>query len=162
MTLVSMVRRPLGALALVAVLAACGSAPGAQPGNAMDAALARMGEPRARYAVDDGMRLFFALRPGEVDRLDFDADGRLIKRQPALSTAGFEALARRGGDASAVQLEFGPPTRQRVLKDGEGLQWTYSWREYDTWRLAQVWFDKAGVFQRLELLEDPKADDRYL
>lgn len=162
MTVLSMVYRALGAMAVVGVLAACGSAPSAQPGNALDAAVARMGEPQARYALENGQRLFFAVRPGEVDRLDFDAAGQLVKRQRALSKAGFEALARRGGDAAAVQLEFGPPTRKLVLTDGGGLQWTYSWREYDTWRLARVWFDKSGIFQRVEMLEDPKADDRYL
>lgn len=157
-----MVCRALCALAVLGGLAACGSAPAAQPGNALDSAVVRMGEPKARYALDDGQRLFFALRPGEVDRLDFDASGQLVARQPALSQAGFEALARRGGDAAAVQLEFGPANRKQVLEDGGGLRWTYSWREYDTWRLARVWFDKAGVFQRVELVEDPGADDRYL
>ena len=153
--------RAVGVLALAVAVAACSSVAPAQQGSALDAAVARMGEPLARYALENGQRLFYAVRPGEVDSLDFDANGRLVERHRALSRERFAALAKRGGDAAAVQREFGPPTRQLVLDEGGGLLWTYSWREYDTWRLARVWFDKSSVFQRVELKDDPNADDRY-
>lgn len=161
MTVLAMAGRALGVWVVASVLTACGSVAPVQERSALDATVASMGEPRARYALEDGQRLFFAVRPGEVDSLDFDARGHLLERRRALSAERFTALAKRGGDVAAVQLEFGPPARKQVLKDGGGLQWTYSWREFGTWRLAQVWFDKSGTFQRLELVDDPKADDRY-
>ena len=153
--------RALGALVLIGLLAACGTSSQGQPSSALGAAVARMGEPRARYALENGQRLFFVVRPGEVDSLDFDPSGQLTERRRALSQERFAALAKRGGDAASVQLEFGPPGRKLVLADGTGLQWTYSWREFDTWRLARVWFDKNSNFQRVETVDDPGADDRY-
>lgn len=157
----SLVCRAVSALAVMAALVACGGTAPLQQGTALDATVARMGEPRARYALESGNRLFYSVRPGEMDRLDFDVGGHLVERQRALSQERFAALAKRGGDAAAVQLEFGPPARKSVMEDGGGLQWTYSWLEYDVWRLAQIWFDKAGIFQRVEVSEDPLADDRY-
>ncbi len=161
MNAVSVARRTLCALAVSGALVACGSVTPAQSGNKLEAVLTLMGEPRARYALEPGQRLFYAVRPGEVESLDFDANGQLVERRRALSQARFAALAKRGGDAAAVQLEFGPPARKSLVDDGGGLLWTYSWLEYDVWRLARVGFDKAGVFQRVELSEDPLADDRY-
>lgn len=162
MKALSIASRTLSAWAVAAALVACGTVTPAPQTNALDATVARMGEPRARYALENGQRLFFAVRPGEVDSIDFDANGALVESHRAFSRDRFAALAKRGGDAAAVQFEFGPPGRKSVLADGGGLLWTYSWREYGTWLLAKVWFDKAGVFQRVELVEDPKADDRYL
>lgn len=161
MSAMSFFCRATGAMAVVAALAACGITAPVPPANSLDAVVARMGEPRARYALDSGQRLFYAVRPGEFESLDFDAAGHLVGRHRALSQERFAALAQRGGDAAAVQLEFGPPARKSVLEDGAGLLWIYSWLEFDVWRLARVWFDKAGVFQRVELSEDPLADDRY-
>lgn len=161
MRVMSWIGRYVATFALLSGLVACGVVAPALPGNTLDATLARMGEPRAQYALQPGQRLFYAVRPGELESFDFDAGGQLMERRTALSQARFAALAQRGGDAAAVQLEFGPPSKKKLLDDDGGLLWTYSWREYDVWRIARVSFDKAGLLQRVEQSEDALADERY-
>ncbi len=156
-------RQPLGLGLLLAgamTFAACGVLPAAPATDTLAVTRASMGEPMAQYALPDGQRLFYRVRPGEVVRLDFDATGKRVSRHAALSRETFQALGKSRGDAAAVQLQFGLPARRSVQEEG-GLLWTYSWQEQDVWRMARVSFDKAGNFNAVEVVRDPQADERY-
>ena len=146
--------------AAVLTLAACGALPPASETDTLSTTRASMGQPMAQYALPDGQRLFYRVRPGEVVRLDFDANGQRVSRVTALSKESFLALSKSRVDVAAVQLQFGLPQSQSVEEEG-GLLWTYSWQEQDIWRLARVSFDKTGKFKAVEILEDPQADGRY-
>lgn len=152
--------RLVSSLAALLVLGACGALPSAPVSDSLAATRVSKGEPMAQYALPDGQRLFYKLRPGEIERLDFDASGARVGRQMALSRAAFAGLAKTGGDLASVQLAFGPAGKRSSQEDG-GLTWEYSWFEYDVWRVARVSFAKSGAFQRVDVIEDPVADDRY-
>lgn len=146
-------------LACAGALVACGAVP-AGGGLTLEQAQAKWGEPRARYTLASGQRLFYRLQAGELESLDFDADNRLVSRQQVFTLAHFQALGKGRWDASDVQREFGPPLR--VSNQGEsGSMWTYSWLEFGAWRLARVHLDAAGVVRSVDFVADPHADDRY-
>lgn len=159
------------ACALALVLAACASTVlSPTPGTTREEVERRWGEPRASYALPTGQRLFFRVKPGELQRLDFDTSGRLVVAEQVFTAENFRALSEGRWDAAAVQRQFGPPTRSTSAGDskdggrdeGKGARiWVYSWLDFGTWRLAQITLDSKGIVQGIELAQDPSADDRY-
>jgi hypothetical protein len=149
-----------GALLLAAALAACATPTPAGAATTREQLQARLGAPRAAYALPTGQRLFYSDRPGERQRYDFDANDRLLATQQVFTRQQFQQLAQTRHDSTQVQRSLGPPLRSR--QEGEkGSVWTYSWLDFGTWRLALVRFDAAGVVQAVEFSEDTLADDRY-
>ena len=149
---------------LAALLAACASVGTPAPGATREQVQHRWGEPRASYALPDGQRLFYRRKPGELQRLDFDANGRLIGTEQAFTAANFQALAHGHWDAAQVQRNFGPPARRVAAGEGEaesGSVWVYSWLDFGTWRLARVRMSGAGVVQGVDFSDDTLADERY-
>lgn len=160
--------RPTRALAasflLAALLAACAMPGPLGPGATREQVQSRWGEPRASYALPSGQRLFYSPRPGERERLDFDASGRLVKREQVFSQANFQGLAQGTWDAAEVQRDFGPPDRRLAAaqnaEDASSV-WVYSWLEFGKWRLARVRISGAGTVQTVEFADDARADERY-
>lgn len=152
------------ACALAALLAACTSVGTLAPGATREQVHSRWGEPRASYALPDGQRLFYRRKPGELQRLDFDAAGRLTAMEQVFTAARFRALAQGHWDAAEVQRSFGPPERRVAAGENQeegGSVWVYSWLDFGTWRLARVRMNGAGAVQGVEFTDDPLADDRY-
>lgn len=147
-----------------ALLAACASVGPPAPGATREQVHSRWGEPRASYALPDGQRLFYRRKPGELQRLDFDANGHLVAMEQIFTAAHFRALAQSHWEAAEVQRSYGPPARQMAAAEKQeesGAVWIYSWLDFGTWRLAQVRMNAAGVVQGVEFVEDTLADDRY-
>lgn len=160
------VLRTLVLTCCVAALAACAAPEAIGPGVARDQVQNRWGEPRASYAVGEGQRWFYERTPGEQERLDFDANGRLLARTQVFTAAHFLALSAGQWSATQVLQGFGPPLRRQAAvqeagEDGSGSVWIYSWREFGKWRIARVRLGAEGVVQGVELADDTKADDRY-
>lgn len=149
---------------LAALLAACSAVGPPAPGATLEEVRSRWGEPRASYAVADGQRLFYRRKLGELERLDFDASGRLLKAQQVFTTDNFRAFAQGQWEAVDVQQSFGPPLRRigagEKHEDGASV-WIYSWLDFDTWRVARVRMSGAGMVQSVEFAQDAQADDRY-
>ena len=149
---------------LAALLAACASVGPPVPGASREQIYSRWGEPRASYALPAGQRLFYRRKPGELQRLDFDANGRLVSMEQVFTAAHFRTLAQGHWEAADVQRSFGPPLRQMAAgekQEERGSVWIYSWLDFGTWRLARVRMSAAGSVQGVEFVEDTQADDRY-
>ena len=149
---------------LGALLAACTSMGSPAPGATYEQVRSSWGEPRASYSLPEGQRLFYRRKPGELQRFDFDASGRLVTVEQVFTAEHFRALAQGRWDAAEVQRNFGPPARRIAAGEKEeesGFVWVYSWLDFGTWRLARVRIDGAGIVQGVEFVEDPLADDHY-
>ncbi|MGP1630445.1 MAG: hypothetical protein ACTS5V_10940, partial [Giesbergeria sp.] len=109
MTLTRRFVRALGAAGtLTLLLAACASSVLAPtPGATREEVQSRWGEPRASYALPRGQRLFFRVKPGELQRLDFDSSGRLVVAEQVLTAQQLRTLSEGRWDAAAVQRSFG-------------------------------------------------------
>ncbi len=160
-------RRALALACVAAALVGCAAPAQIGPGAERALVQSRWGAPRASYGVDGGgQRWFYERTPGEQERLDFDANGRLLAREQVFSAAHFQALAQGQWDATAVLQSFGPPARrqaavQEANEAGSGSVWIYSWREFGKWRVARVRLSASGAVQGVEFADDTKADDRY-
>lgn len=150
----------VAALALCAVLAGCASSRGVVPGATADDVVARWGAPWATYQLPDGQRLLYRPQAGQVQSLDFDASGRLVAMEQVLTRQRFEDIKVGQWRALELQQTFGPPARRAT--DGEkGSVWIYFFQEYGVHRLARIHLDAAGAVARVELADDPAADQRY-
>ncbi len=151
---------PCIACVLAAALAGCATSPALGPGATPEQVQARLGAPRAAYALPTGLRLFYSGKPGERQRYDFDASNRLVSTEQVFTRQKFQQFAQGHHESAEVQRSLGPPMRRK--EDGEtGSVWTYSWLDYGTWRLARLRFDAAGVVHGVEFSEDTLADDHY-
>ncbi|WP_157982580.1 hypothetical protein [Simplicispira lacusdiani] len=154
-------RARVGAFLLgVAVLAGCAAPAMVRPGVARDDVTALWGEPLASYQLPAGQRLFYRTKPGQVQSLDFDATGKLVGMEQALTAQRLGRITAGQWRAADVQLAFGPPAKREANGD-QGSVWTYFFQEYGTHRRARVLLDPAGAVVRTEFADDPAADERY-
>ena len=153
----------IGWLLVCAVLAGCASGGGqaVRPGVLLDDVQAQWGAPKAVYQHAQGQRVFYSPQPWQVRRLDFDAQGRLQQiHEQVLSVAQFAAIEAGKWRATDVQQTFGPPARRATDAD-KGSVWSYFFLEYGVHRRARIHFDAGGNVARVDVAEDPAADDRY-
>lgn len=143
-----------------ALLGACAATTTVAPGAARDDVVALWGEPLAAYQLPAGQRLFFRTQPGQVRSLDFDAAGKLVGMEPALTTQRLGRVVVGQWRAPDVQLAFGPPAKTAGIAD-QGSVWTYFFQEYGAHKRARIFLDPAGAVVRTELADDPAADERY-
>ena len=81
--------------------------------------------------------------------------GRPIRSDRAANaTTGVQILT------AFVQQTFGPPARRATDAD-KGSVWSYFFLEYGVHRRARIHFDAGGNVARVDVAEDPAADDRY-
>ena len=150
----------LAACVLAALLVGCAAPRDVQPGANVDDVLALRGTPWARYQLPGGQRLLYRLQTGQVQRLDFDASGRLVGMEPALTRKKFEGVVVGQWRVTDLQHTFGPPAHRAA--DGEkGHVWTYFFQEFGVHRLVRISMDAAGVVGRVDFADDPAADQRY-
>lgn len=146
------------------MLAACASGDrgaAVRPGVLLDDVQAQWGAPKAVYQHAQGQRVFYSPLPWQVRRLDFDAQGRLQQiHEQVLSSAKFAAIETGKWRTTDVQQTFGPPARRAADAD-KGSVWSYFFLEYSVHRQARIHFDADGTVARVDLAQDPAADDRY-
>ena len=156
-------------LAAASVLAACAMpGGGVAPGMSQDDVAARWGEPRAAYDLPGGKRLFYSTqRDGsQLQALDFDADGRLLRVESVHTAQHLAAVAQGGQRAADVLRALGPPAKQTTQTSGadpsgKTAVWVYRFREFDRYRLAHIHFDAAGIAHEVVFADDPAAGDHY-
>lgn len=143
-----------------AVLVACAATGAVRPGATREDVSALWGEPQAVYQLPTGQRAFYKTKPGQVQSLDFDAAGKLVGMEQALTAQRLGRVVAGQWRAPDVQQSFGPPGK--MGSDGDkGSVWTYYFQEYSTHRLARIHLDPAGSVVRTEFADDPAADLRY-
>lgn len=152
------------ACVLATLMAACATIGSPVPGATQEQVQTSWGDPSASYALPDGQRLFYRRKPGEMQRLDFDAKGYLVAVEQIFTAQHFRTLTQGRWDAAQVQRTFGPPARRITASDKQeesGIVWIYSWLDFGTWRLARVRMNAASVVQGVEFVEDPLAGNHY-
>jgi hypothetical protein len=150
----------IGVVAVLLFVTGCAVSRDLQPGASVDEVLARRGTPWASYQLPAGQRLLYSPQPGQVQSFDFDATGRLVRTEQALTRSKFGSIMPGQWRATELQQTFGPPARRAVDGD-KGSVWTYFFREYGVYWLARIHLDAAGLVGRIDFAEDPAADDRY-
>jgi hypothetical protein len=151
------------AACLLASCASSGSPSGdVRQGMSVDDVMTRWGQPHAVYQLAAGQRMFYRPFPWQVKSLQFDAEGRLTQIEEQVLTSGHLGRIVAGRwRAADVQQTFGPPARRKADAE-QGSVWLYFFREYGAHRLARIHLDKTGMVVRVELVDDPAADDSYL
>ncbi len=126
------------AVAGLLALSACATLrpPLASPGQTEAEALAVMGQPTGRYALDQGrQRLEFAKGPyGRVTwMLDLSPDGRVVSVQQVLTAQNFDAVRNGMSRDELLRLLGRPAARASEYMNRE----TWSWR-YETYECLWV------------------------
>jgi hypothetical protein len=121
-------------------------APGAWPeGTPIDAARGSLGGPTGEYALPDGgTRLEFARGAWgrQTWMLDFDAEGRLVRKEQVLTEAHFAGV-RPGMSAGEVRMRLGRPADVQYIGWQKLTLWGYRWWPGDC-VIYQVSIDAAG------------------
>jgi hypothetical protein len=153
------IRRLLTGFVLLAALAACGSPGSVRPGATQDAVRSGAGRPTAVIKLPDGgTRWQYSGQPMDqsVWNIDFDAAGRVVKREQMMTDAAF-ATIRPGKDTLAdVLRDFGPPAQSfsYPLVNETAVMYRY-FVQGGFYAAMFVYFDPAGVVKRTETGMDP-------
>ena len=152
--------RPMAALALaLGLLAGCASPDGAKLGTAQQEVAASLGTPALRTPLPGGgVRLLYTTQPSgfSVFHLDFDAQGRLVRREQVLTQERLAAIPVGQWTVADVQRTFGPPMRIEQVARFEGDIWTYRFMgDFNTRRQGHVHIDRAGVVRRVMFTDEP-------
>lgn len=159
--------RAMASLVLAACLLVSCASPGSpsndvRQGMSLDEVMVRWGQPHAVYQLAIGQRVFYRPFPWQVRSLQFDAEGRLTQiEEQVLTSDRLGRIVTGQWRAADLQQTFGPPARRKADAE-QGSVWLYFFREYGAHRLARIHLDKAGMVVRVELVDDPAADDGYL
>ncbi len=158
--------RPVTALALaLGLLAGCAAPGGAPLGAARQDVVASLGAPTLRMPLPEGgERLLYTTQPSgfEVFHLDFDAQGRLVRRTQVLTQERLLAIPVGQWSVADVQRTFGPPMRVEHVARFDGDIWTYRLLgDFNARRQGHVHIDRAGVVQVVMFTDEPlPGDDR--
>ncbi|WCM93060.1 hypothetical protein M5C99_22480 [Acidovorax sp. NCPPB 2350] len=158
--------RSVGRLAamagLAALLAACASPDFLQPGARRDDVLRELGPPYSSTALPGGgERLLYSTQPAgrQVYHLDFDATGRLVRRDQVLTFQNLAGIPA-GWSVEDVRRTFGPPMRVEQVARFDGDIWTYRFLDdLRTRRFAHVHIDRRGVVQKVMFTDEPDPRD---
>lgn len=127
-SLSSATRSAWAAAALLVLSACAGYGPGGLPAGASSAqAIAQMGPPTGRHALDaGGQRLEFARGPygRHTYMLDFDAQDRLLRAEQVLTENNFYAL-QIGMGREEVLRRIGRPSDTMYLSRQRHRLWSY-------------------------------------
>jgi hypothetical protein len=166
--------RPLpGARALAAPitilalwLAGCATPLAIQPGTPEAEVRARLGAPTAVYPLDGqgaGTRLEYA--KGHYGQrtfmVDLDEHGLARHAWQALTDAHFAQIRPGVDTAASIRRDFGTPARIVTYRLSGLTAWEYPYRQAESWdAVMSVYFDAAGVVQRMESGPDPDREPR--
>ena len=161
-------RRPGAALAWVlalALLAGCASPGGAPLGAPRQGVVASLGAPALSVPLPDGgERLLYTTQPSgfQVFHLDFDAVGRLVRREQVLTQARLAAIPAGQWTVADVQRTWGPPMRVERVARFVGDIWTYRFLgDFQERRQGHVHIDRAGVVRKVVFTDEPlPGEDR--
>ena len=162
------VRRPGAALAwalALALLAGCASPGGAPLGAPRQGVVASLGAPALSVPLPDGgERLLYTTQPSgfQVFHLDFDAAGRLVRREQVLTQARLAAIPAGQWTVADVQRTWGPPMRVERVARFDGDIWTYRFLgDFQERRQGHVHIDRAGVVRKVVFTDEPlPGEDR--
>lgn len=158
----------LAAACLLAVLlAACASPAFEKPGATRAEVVARLGTPTRTAPLEGGgERLLYSAQPAgrTAYQLNFDAGGRLVHVEQALTLARLQSIPLHQWTAIDVQREFGPPALVERVATFDGDVWTYRFLDdFNNPRFAHVHIDRLGVVQRILFTDEfPRGDDGRL
>ncbi|MPS29363.1 hypothetical protein [Pigmentiphaga sp.] len=166
MSIAIILRRGASLLGMAALLAACASPAGIQPGESGSAVTARLGRPTLeRPLPGGGQRLIYSSQPmGQYAWItDVGPDGKVIGTTQALTSERFRMLDSGHWDTDRLLFEFGPPAEiTRVGLRGEQIVWGYRFREDGVWNsLMYVYVTDKGVVTRYHPGPDPLMEPRF-
>ncbi|WP_342133420.1 hypothetical protein [Hydrogenophaga sp. OTU3427] len=147
----------LGAALCAALLAAC-AAPERMPlGSSRDETLARLGQPTAVHRLADGERLQYSYQPAGpwVHNLDFDASGRLQRRQQVMDPADFAQIETGRWTRDDVLRRYGRPAQVERVARFDGEVWTYRFLDNQRRRQLHVHLDPAGTVRQVLTTDEP-------
>lgn len=162
------IRRCAGAAlsaALLLALGGCASPDWQQPGTPRAEVLASLGAPvSAAPLPGGGERLLYTTQPSgyQAFHLDFDADGRLLRKEQVLTFARLSAVPAGQWTVADVQRTFGPPRVVERVARFDGDIWTYRFLDdLRARRQAHIHIDRAGVVRTVMFTDEPvPGDDR--
>ncbi len=156
--------RHAAALALaLGLLGGCASPDGAKLGEARTDIVASLGAPVSSAALPGGgERLLYTTQPSgfSVFHLDFDAQGRLVRRTQVLTQERLAAIPIGQWTVADVQRTFGPPMRVEQVARFDGDIWTYRFMgDFNVRRQGLVHMDRTGVVRRVMFTDEPLPGD---
>ena len=162
--------RPIFAAILLTTqvfLAGCaGVGPGAsppQPGEAVDAVVARLGRPTASYPLPDGQELEYATGPyGQFTYMArFGPDGRLRSYEQVLTGEKFATIKLNSATKADVLATIGRPAETSRVFLNHYEVWSYRYKEGGVWNsMMHVHFDDQGIVRLMQNGPDPMYDER--
>ena len=158
--------RPVAALALaLGLLGGCVSPDGAQLGAERADVVASLGAPVSITPLPGGgERLLYTTQPSgfSVFHLEFDAQGRLVRREQVLTQERLAAIPVGEWTVAEVQRTFGPPMEVGRVARFDGDIWTYRFMDdFHTRRQGHVHIDRMGVVRLVMFTDEPlPGDDR--
>lgn len=146
----------LASLLTALLLSACAANPDQLALGLSEAdVVAAVGPPSQRVTLADGSsRWLYSRQPAgqEVYLTDFDAQGRLVRRQQMLDEAVYArlaaAIAAGTFTRADVEAQFGPPAEKSKVYSFNGIVWTYRYRQDGFNRLWHVHIDPQDVVRR--------------
>ncbi len=152
--------RPMAALALAfGLLVGCASPGGAPLGAAQQEVVASVGAPALRTPLPGGgERLLYTTQPSgfSVFHLDFDAQGRLVRREQVLTQQRLAAIPVGQWTVADVQRTFGPPMRIEQVARFDGDIWTYRFMgDFNARRQGHVHIDRTGIVRVVMFTDEP-------
>ena len=160
------VLRRAASLALaLGLLGGCASPDWAKLGTSRAGVLASLGTPVSGTPLSGGgERLLYTTQPSgfSVFHLDFDAQGRLVRREQVLTQERLAAIPLGQWTVADVQRTFGPPMRVEQVARFEGDIWTYRFMgDFNARRQGHVHIDRAGVVRRVMFTDEPLPGDEH-
>lgn len=144
------------------LLTACAHPQLMDPGMTEAQVEAELGEPHAAVETSDGtQRWVYSMQPfgQEVWWLEFDADGRLVKREEVLDRAHM-ALIKPGVSMEQDVWElFGKCAQKYTFSLVDQTAWMYRFRDDGLFDMAcWVQFDLHGIVTEVGFTTDPWKD----
>ena len=156
--------RRAAAMALaLGLLGGCASPGGAPLGTARPQVLTSLGAPVSSTPLPGGgERLLYTTQPSGfyVFHLDFDAEGRLVRRTQVLTQERLAAIPVGQWTVADVQRTFGPPMRVEHVARFDGDIWTYRFMgDFNARRQGHVHIDRTGVVRVVLFTDEPVPGD---
>jgi len=131
------------------------------PGTPQAQVLQDLGQPSARYALANGERLQYSMQPAgqRVYNVDFDASGRLVRAEQALSEALFgQRIQPNHWTREDILREYGPPARTEGVHNFKGRIWVWRYADGPVWRLLFIDVDPQGIVRGYSVGDEPMPD----
>ena len=109
------------------------------------------------HRLNDGERLQYSYQPAGpwVHNLDFDASGRLQRKQQVMDPADFAQIEVERWRRDDVLRRYGRPAQVERVARFEGEVWTYRFLDNQRRRLLHVHLDPAGTVRQVLTTDEP-------